>query len=40
MSKRPVSFRFISVVKLAKIWVLLEYSTHVERQLEFSTEIL
>ena len=38
LSKSPVSFPIIPIVKLAKIRVLLENSTHVERQRKLSTE--
>ena len=38
LSKSPVSFPIISIVKLAKIRVLLENSTHVERYWKLSTE--
>ena len=38
LSKSPVSFLTISIVKLAKIWILLENSTHVEGHWMFSFE--
>ena len=40
MTKSPVSFLIISIVKLAKIRVPLENPTYVERHWTFATETL
>ena len=39
-SKCPVSFSIIPIVKLAKLWVLLENLAHIERQSVFAIETL
>ena len=40
MNNNPVSFPIISIVKLVKIRVLLDKSTHVQRHWKLSTETL
>ena len=40
LSESPVLFPIISMVKFAKIWVLVENSTHIERHWKLSNETL